>query len=353
MSKVIKYKTPPVVYGTGLVSLDIVISADPDEPCYHWAGGTCGNVLTILSYLGWESFPIARLNGDTASIRVKADMKRWGVNLQYAEQSPTTNTPIITQENSVDKNGQPVHKFHWKNCPKCGAWLPNYKAVTLSATKKVKEKVSSGTLFFFDRTSPGALDLARHFKSLGAIIFFEPSAKSDIKQLKQALELADIVKYSNNKVLASFSDIKGHTSAFLEIQTLGSDGLRYRTHSSRNMDREWKTLPAYEASVLKDACGCGDWTTAGLISKVCDRSAEDLKNISEEVVISSLKYGQALATWNCSFEGARGGLYRMSQSTFKKEIQQILDSGILTKQNHKKMPESEILDGEICLCCDH
>jgi fructokinase len=57
----IRYKTPPIAYGTGFVSLDIVISSDPSEPSYHWAGGTCSNVLTILSYLGWKSFPIARL----------------------------------------------------------------------------------------------------------------------------------------------------------------------------------------------------------------------------------------------------------------------------------------------------
>ena len=27
----------------------------------YWAGGTCGNVLTVLSYLGWHASPIARL----------------------------------------------------------------------------------------------------------------------------------------------------------------------------------------------------------------------------------------------------------------------------------------------------
>ena len=62
MQKVIKYSSNPTVYGTGLVALDIVIGSDANESAYHWAGGTCGNVLTILSYLNWTSFPIARLN---------------------------------------------------------------------------------------------------------------------------------------------------------------------------------------------------------------------------------------------------------------------------------------------------
>ncbi|QMU61180.1 MAG: carbohydrate kinase [Gammaproteobacteria bacterium] len=351
--KVIKYKSSPVAYGTGLVSLDIIVSSDPEVPCYNWAGGTCGNVLTILNYLGWKSYPIARLNGDAASIRVKADMERWGVDLNFAEQSPTTNTPIITQENITNKQGKPVHKFHWKNCPKCGAWLPNYKAVTLAATKMIKDEIASGTLFFFDRTSPGAIDLAKHFKSLGAIIFFEPSAKPDVKHLKQALELADIVKYSNEKFLSSLTDIKGFTSAFLEIQTLGNKGLRYRTHSSNNLNRKWKKMPAFQTSAFKDACGCGDWTSAGLISKLCNRKAINLMDTSEDIVIEAIRYGQALAAWNCGFEGARGGMYQVSESTFKKDIQQIIKIGIIRKKNRTKRLETEIINSEFCLCNNH
>src|SRR4051794_7137720 len=66
------------VYGAGLIALDIVITPD-DRAARTYAGGTCGNVLTILSYLGWESFPIARLNGDAVSARVLADLHRWNV----------------------------------------------------------------------------------------------------------------------------------------------------------------------------------------------------------------------------------------------------------------------------------
>jgi fructokinase len=109
------------------------------------------------------------------------------------------------------------------------------------------------------------------------------------------LKIADIVKYSNEKILSSLSDIRGFTSAFLEIQTLGGEGLRYRTHASNNLDRKWKILAAFQTSVIKDTSGCGDWTSAGLISKICDRKAEDLKNISEKTIIAGLNYGQALA----------------------------------------------------------
>jgi fructokinase len=80
---------------------------------------------------------------------------------------------------------------------------------------------------------------------------------------------------------------------------------------------------------------------------------EDLKNISEQTLISGLKYGQALAAWNCGFEGARGGMYRVSESTFKKDIQQILNEGLLKKATRKMQPTSEIWDGVRCLCINY
>src|SRR5690606_31370429 len=56
----------PLVVGTGLIALDVVL--DDNEPdrqrCY--AGGTCGNVLTILSYLGWLAVPVSRIRRDRA-----------------------------------------------------------------------------------------------------------------------------------------------------------------------------------------------------------------------------------------------------------------------------------------------
>ena len=43
---------PGVVLGAGLVALDVIIPADLDAPVRLWAGGTCGNVLAVLAYLG-------------------------------------------------------------------------------------------------------------------------------------------------------------------------------------------------------------------------------------------------------------------------------------------------------------
>ncbi len=346
MSNVIKYSRPKTVYGTGLVALDIVISSNPEEPTYQWAGGTCGNVLTILSYLDWKSYPIARLNSDASSLHAKNDMKQWKVNLDYAEMTPTASIPVITQEITKDKNGQPKHKFHWKNCPKCGSWLPNYKPVTLKSTALVKEAVNASDVYFFDRTSSGALDLARHFKELGALIFFEPSAKGDPKHFAEAIKLADIVKYSDQRFASVITESTEKHRPHLEIQTLGDNGLRYRTKRRKR----WTTLPAFDMEDILDTCGCGDWTTAGVIHHLC-QSSEGFANQTPDGFEAALRYGQALGAWNCSFEGARSGMYRMTKRAFTNEVEAILENGKPKKRKSTKSPNVSYASDGLCPAC--
>ncbi|NJR56859.1 MAG: hypothetical protein HC768_21350 [Acaryochloris sp. CRU_2_0] len=54
-------KFSPIAIGTGLLALDVVFSDRLNDPLGLWAGGTFGNVMVALSYLGWDSYPIARL----------------------------------------------------------------------------------------------------------------------------------------------------------------------------------------------------------------------------------------------------------------------------------------------------
>lgn len=347
MSNVIKYPANPSVYGTGLVALDFVISSDLKEPAYYWAGGTAGNVLIILSYLGWTSYPVARLNSDSSSMRAKADMKQWGVRLDYAEQEPTASIPVIAQEITIDKQGKSKHKFHWRNCPQCGSWLPNYKPVTLKSTTGIKERINDGQVYFFDRTSAGAIDLALHFKAMGSIVFFEPSAKGDPKHFAAAIELADIVKYSDQRFENVAVGIPKSRRPFLEIKTLGDDGLMFRTNKSDT----WNRMPAFKVENVVDSCGCGDWTTAGIISKLCGEGLNNLKVSSIKSIESALKYGQALGAWNCGFEGARSGMYRMSKQSFKREVQSILNANVRKSSKTVRKLKAEYASDGLCPSC--
>jgi len=297
----------PRIFGTGLVALDLVLSADPEAPVRAWAGGTCGNVLAILAALGWDSYPIARLNGDAASQRVRADLRRWGVQLEYLGCSPTANAPIVIQQILRARDGSPRHRFSWA-CPHCGSWLPGFKPVTAKAIEPITTHAQRVDAFFMDRLSRSALLLAEHAAKSGAVVIFEPSAKADAKLFSEALSVAHVVKYSDDRFSEIPGAMHGSSTTLVEIQTLGASGLRYRHKLNRTLS-PWMHLDAAATHNLVDTCGSGDWCTAGLIATVARHGLGGLIKLGAEGLVEGLQFGQKLAAWNLGFEGARGGMY--------------------------------------------
>src|SRR5574338_493961 len=92
-----KITTPPSCVGAGLVALDVIFNGDPNNPKFL-AGGSCCNVLTILSYLGWRSFPVARLVNDVKGSRIIEDMKKWVVNTKFVEKDSKISSPRIIEK---------------------------------------------------------------------------------------------------------------------------------------------------------------------------------------------------------------------------------------------------------------
>ena len=196
----------PHAFGTGLIALDLVMSANSDYPVLARAGGSCGNVLSILAFLGWDSYPIARMNGDSASEQVKADLNCWGVKLDFVSCEPTSQTPIIIQEIRRSRDGFPTHRFSWV-CPNCGKWLPSFKAVTRKAVDTVGANIAEAQVFYMDRVSRAALTFAARASEAGAIVMFEPSGRSDPKLFAEAMQLAHIVKYSDQRLRVRFKSL--------------------------------------------------------------------------------------------------------------------------------------------------
>ena len=314
--------TQPRIVGTGLIALDVVIGPDPETPVRSWAGGTCGNVLSILAYLGWDAYPVARMNGDVASERVRADMARWGVHLDWTTCAPTTHTPMIVQEIRRRRDGRSGHRFSW-SCPNCGKWLPAFKAITVDAVERVKPALVDASVFFLDRLSRATLTLAAEASARGAVVVFEPSGKSTDKLMAEATALAHVVKYADHRLAGIRGVMASGAAVLLEVQTLGDQGLRYRHRLGGRVSR-WMHLKAIRAPRVADTCGAGDWCTAGLIAKAATGGQEGLHRAGALGVRAGLRYGQALAAWNCGFEGARGGMYAVSRQAFESQIADLL-----------------------------
>ncbi len=316
-----KRPAKPVVIGTGLVALDVVIADSADTDPILCTGGTCGNVLTALAYLGWNSYPVARLRGDAASKRIIEDLKLWGVNLDFVSLSDGGSTPVVVQHIRQTRDGQRSHSFSRK-CPACGAWLPWYKAVRVANVPDLTTRLPKADVFYFDRTSRAAVTLAQHARDEGALVVFEPSAESEPNQLTDALAAAHVVKVANDRVNGNSAILRAK-SPLLIVETLGSSGLRF-AWSGGKQTRSWKKLHAFEVESLRDSAGAGDWCTAGIINSLGSLGPQGLAQATASTVQTALRKGQAMAAWACRYDGARGGMYAVSRKDFDVTIADIL-----------------------------
>ncbi|MBL7061945.1 MAG: hypothetical protein ISS54_04340 [Dehalococcoidia bacterium] len=314
----------PRCTGTGLITLDIVMAQYAQAEPRYWAGGSCGNVLTILSYIGWDSNPIARLGNDVAGKYLVKDMETWGVNCSNICLSNSISTPIIIEILSNGRNGIPLHRWKWV-CPNCGSRLPTYRPLPFKEIGKISKDALNSNIFYFDRVARSNVELAKISKNLGAIIIFEPSRTRNDGIFEECLEIADIVKYSRGKN-GNFRKAIEKINVPLEIETLGSEGIRYRSGND-TQDREWNTMPAYRiGNGIKDTAGSGDWCSAGVIHAICRFGRQHFKNLTHEAIQYAINFGQALAALNCHYIGARGLMYDVSREDLEILIQNIWDS---------------------------
>ena len=283
--------------GAGLISLDILINGiECQRPISYYVGGTCGNVMMILSFMGWDSFPVARLDDSKQSTRLIADMKKNNVHTDFVSTNDGK-TPVIIQRNIIDKFGNPTHKFEFKDSK--GRMFLGYSPVTINQAKKVLETLDFvPTVFFFDRITPANIKMARILKEKGSIIFFEPSCKVTTPHFMDCINISDIVKFSNQRIteIKFFNELK----LPLVIQTLGENGLRFKVYPN-----EWVQVPPIKNTNIIDTAGAGDWTSSAFINLLFEQNKK-LNDLSECEIYNMLLNAQVFGSKSCSYEGARG-----------------------------------------------
>ena len=287
-----------ICVGTGLVALDIILNENKKTDPKISLGGSCGNVLTILSFLGWECYPIARLDSSEASQLILEDLVKNNVNTSLISKKEDGSAPIIIHRIHTDRHGNPKHKFEFRS-PKTGKWFPNFKPILNKSVNDLESNLPKSDFYYFDRLSRSAIELANISKKNGATVFFEPSSISNEKMFDMALQITDVVKLSNERI-KDYKQRFSKTQVTLEIITLGSDGSDYRYKNGK-----WNHVESIKVDGLKDSAGAGDWCSAGIIEKlsIIGKNIDQLKN---DEILHCLNYGQKLGAINCLYVGARG-----------------------------------------------
>lgn len=338
------------VVGTGLLALDVIVPASPEVPLHVQAGGTCGNVLTALAYLDWAAYPVARLGDDGPAGRIRRDLASWKVHLDFLLQEASHGTPVIAQHIRGTAGGRVTHSFSWR-CPTCGADLPRYKPLRIADVESLFPRLPDANAFFFDRVSPAALRLASHYREAGALIVFEPSGVGDPLHFLEAVACAHVVKYSCQRLQEG--DIPPTNGPKLVVETRGEEGLRFRAELPQAKSSKWVSMPMIPVPVVRDTAGCGDWCMAGLIHRLAAGGARTLLAADERQVADAAQFGQALAAWNCGFEGARGGMYHTRRREFEPSIAALLTgSPVDAGREHRSISTSRSpAEPFVCVAC--
>lgn len=307
-------RTPRVV-GTGLVALDVLFR-DRSGPTDTALGGSTGNVLAILAFLGWSAVPVARLGKDSAGQRIKGEFASLNADTRFLAQEDSTATPIVYQ---WPGDGEKTHKFSF-SCPFCGSKRKFVPSSDTTLSEYVLERVNSTDVFYFDRVTPWALSLAEAYRKRGALVMFEPSVIGvDHASFQQAVRCCNVLKYADDRIdqLESFD----RKTVDVEIQTAGAEGLRFRLPSEGKLT--WHSLDALKVFHIADTAGAGDWCSAGFLYYLSAKNG--IKEMSPSKLNSALRYGQALAALNCTQSGARGLARRIDESFVRTILIQLLD----------------------------
>jgi fructokinase len=248
------------------------------------------------------------------------DIVSWGVKTDFVFKDDDASTPIVIERLRTNGHGT-SHVFEFK-CPKCGALLPGSRPLPGDYLQKAIESFPLGQVFYFDRVSKSAIEIARRQKESGALVVFEPSWSASRELFKDCLRLAHVVKYSNEQIDSPFSRFK----IPLEIQTLGAEGLRYRSRISGNGD--WVRLPAFHTAELIDSVGAGDWCTAGILQQLGQNGSKSLFEASQKGIRVALELGQALGALCCKYEGARGMMYALRKDQVQSMTEHLVDGTI-------------------------
>ena len=282
------------VMGSGFIALDLVHGRDG---LFASAGGSCGNVLIGLSWLGWASMPVTRLGSDKAGDFVVDEMEVEGLDLRFVQRSDAVPTPVVIQQFTQDARGGRKHRFSLV-CPDCGAWLPRYRSIVLTQANEVATE-KAPKAFYFDRVAPGTVALAEWAKENGALVLFEPSSIGEDVLFERAVDSCHILKFSDER-FGRDSELCKARGPNLIVRTMGADGLQARWKG------RWSSLQSFAAPRLVDAAGAGDWCSIGLLHVLGQKGADSFTGAVKGDVERALRLGQGLAALNCGYEGARG-----------------------------------------------
>ncbi|MBQ3099873.1 MAG: carbohydrate kinase [Clostridia bacterium] len=271
-------------------------------------GGAPANVLAAVNKLGGRSAFIGKI-GDDAHGRFLADsMKKSNIDLaglRIDREIPTTLAFV-----SLDEKGDRSFSFYRKpgadlmlrsaevdECLLCDCKIFHFGSVSLTG----------------DPARTATLESAKKAGEAGALVSYDPNYRpllwddesTAVAEMKKGFELADIIKVSDYELvlLTGETDLdKGAEillgyGASLVLISMGPGGsyIANKTASAK--------LATYDVKTI-DTTGAGDAFLGAILSRLCDKTADEISLLDKSELTDILDYGNACGSLTTTKTGA-------------------------------------------------
>lgn len=262
-------------------------------------GNTCGNVSCMLPYLGVQAFPIAHFDTSEQGLQMKEDLRRYGADGRFVENSDKGGTTLLRCTHKRDKmTGEHTASFR---ATSPGSRFPRRRFIRVrdEAPMFVGKLDFTPDVFFFDAAEAGLRYLAGELRNKGTLVYFEPESDSDKAKFMKAVDVSDVIKFSHEKV----GDVSfiGQYADRLFIRTMGSQGLEFNLRG-----QGWEKVEPVPNNDVVDWEGAGDWTTSQFIACLCERNLLSVSAMTVDNVRECLEIACRTASRSVSYLGSKG-----------------------------------------------
>ena len=297
------------IIGSGVYNLDTVVVRDyPEGPqnqrnfnekviCED-VGGTCGNVMCMLSHLGWDAYPQVVLDCSEQGARLADGLASYGCRPDFVENRPDGGTVLLRCTHKQDKDGNHVATF--RATGPASRFAKRHPLRERDEAPAFLESLSFvPDVYFFDLDAAGHRRIAAALREKGSLVYFEPERFEGKNTEMTCVKVSDIVKFSGEKV--ADTSFCGAFSDKLFIQTLGSEGVRFSLRGG-----EWVSLPPVPVEKVVDWEGAGDWTTSAFIDALGKSGSLSMASLTEDRVKDALMEAQKVASRSVGYMAPKG-----------------------------------------------
>ncbi|MBQ3067372.1 MAG: carbohydrate kinase [Clostridia bacterium] len=261
------------------------------------AGGAPFNVACALNKFQTDVKFVGCVGNDLIGQFLVDFAKKFGMDTTYIHQHQSRNTTLAFVE--LNEEGERSFCFYRKNT--ADYCLPKVDTALIDSANIV----CLGSLMLSDEDCVDyALDVAKRAHVCGKLVAFDVNYRTDIFRNKQSavetykkiLQVADIVKFSQDEVEIFSEDyVQSLANANkLVLVTLGKDGSKWMFQGKQN------NVSTISVNAV-DTTGAGDAFFAGALSVL---HGHDFASWTEQVLDQALKFGNVAGALNTTGRGA-------------------------------------------------